>query len=121
MLNPASGRDRDGRLYLLPRIVAAGNESRVGLGEVVIERGEPVGIRREGVVLEPDAGWERSTMHAGVEDPRITWMPSLGVHLMTYVAYGPLGPQTRPGRVREPTQLGATGTLALRVRPGAER
>jgi predicted GH43/DUF377 family glycosyl hydrolase len=93
VLNPASGRDRDGRLYLLPRIVAAGNKSRVGLGEVVIERGEPVGIRREGVVLEPDTGWEQSAVHGGVEDPRITWVPSLGVHLMTYVAYGPLGPR----------------------------
>ena len=28
-----------------------------------------------------------------MEDPRITWAPALGVHLMTYVAYGPLGPR----------------------------
>ena len=44
-------------------------------------------------MLEPDAGWERGTGHAGVEDPRVTWVPSLGLHLMTYVAYGPLGPK----------------------------
>ena len=32
--NPASGRTPDGRLHLLPRLVAAGNVSRVGLAEV---------------------------------------------------------------------------------------
>jgi len=93
VLNPASGRDTDGRLWLLPRLVAAGNVSRVGLAEVEIEDGVPVGVRRESVVLEPDAAWERGVGHGGVEDPRVTWMADLGLHLMTYVAYGPLGPK----------------------------
>ena len=93
VLNPASGRDADGRLWLLPRLVAAGNVSRVGLAEVEIEDGVPVGVRREAVVLEPDAAWERGADHGGVEDPRVTWMADLGLHLMTYVAYGPLGPR----------------------------
>lgn len=93
VLNPASGRDPDGVLYLLPRLVAAGNESRVGLARVLVEDGVPVGVDREGVVLAPDAAWERGRNHAGVEDPRITWVPALGRHLMTYVAYGPLGPR----------------------------
>jgi len=31
VLNPGSGRTPDGELYLLPRLVAAGNVSRVGL------------------------------------------------------------------------------------------
>ena len=53
----------------------------------------PVGVRREGVVLSPDEGWERGHDHGGVEDPRITWIPSLGLHVMTYVAFGPLGPR----------------------------
>ena len=51
VLNPGSGRDPAGRLYLLPRIVAAGNVSRVGLARVVITDGVPVGVEREGVVL----------------------------------------------------------------------
>ena len=34
VLNPGSGRDPAGQLYLLPRIVAAGNVSRVGLARV---------------------------------------------------------------------------------------
>jgi predicted GH43/DUF377 family glycosyl hydrolase len=93
VLNPASGRAPDGELYLLPRLVSAGNVSRVGLARVVVADGVPVGVEREGVVLSPDAGWEHGIDHGGVEDPRTTWIPTLGVHVMTYVAYGPLGPR----------------------------
>jgi predicted GH43/DUF377 family glycosyl hydrolase len=93
VLNPASGRTRDGRLWLLPRLVAPGNVSRVGLAEVIVDGGVPVGVRRDSVVLSPDAAWERAIGHGGVEDPRTTWMPTLGLHVMTYVAFGPLGPK----------------------------
>ena len=93
VLNPGTGRGPDGKLYLLPRLVAAGNVSRIGLAGVRITDGVPVGVERAGVVLAPDAGWERARNHGGVEDPPITWMPALGLHLMTYVAYGPLGPR----------------------------
>lgn len=93
VLNPASGRSPDGKLWLLPRMVAAGNVSRVGIAEILVRSGRPAGVRREGVVLAPDAGWERSHDHAGVEDPRTTWIASLGVHVMSYVAFGPLGPR----------------------------
>jgi predicted GH43/DUF377 family glycosyl hydrolase len=93
VLNPASGRTPDGRLHLLPRLVAAGNVSRVGLAEVELRDGVPVGVHRRGVVLAPDESWERGLKNAGVEDPRTTWLPGLGRHLMTYVAYGPLGPR----------------------------
>ena len=88
------GAGPDGEVYLLPRLVAAGNVSRIGLARVVVEDGVPVGVEREGVVLEPDRSWERGVGNAGVEDPRITWMADLGLHVMTYVAYGPLGPRT---------------------------
>ncbi|MFD5275931.1 glycosidase [Pseudarthrobacter sp. NPDC058362] len=94
VLNPASGRGPDGELYLLPRLVAKGNVSRVGLAKVTInDDGVPSGVVREDVVLAPDEGWERGMNNAGTEDPRTTWVPSLGKHLMTYVAYGPLGPR----------------------------
>jgi len=93
VLNPASGRTPDGRLHLLPRIVAAGNVSRVGLVEVELsDAGVPVGVDRRGVVLEPDEDWERGALGSGVEDPRTTWMRDLGVHVMSYVAFGPSGP-----------------------------
>lgn len=93
VLNPASGRTPDGRLHLLPRLVAAGNVSRVGLAELIVRDGAPAGVHRRGVVLAPDEGWERGAGHAGVEDPRVTFVERLGIHLMTYVAYGPLGPR----------------------------
>jgi len=94
VLNPGSGRGPDGTLYLLPRLVATGNVSRVGLARVITEGGVPVGVEREGVVLEPDRGWERGASNAGVEDPRVTFIPRLGLYVLTYVAYGPLGPRT---------------------------
>jgi predicted GH43/DUF377 family glycosyl hydrolase len=50
-------------------------------------------VHREGVVLAPDEGWERGKNNAGVEDPRVTFIPALGLHVMVYVAYGPLGPK----------------------------
>ncbi len=93
VLNPAAGW-ADGQLYLLPRMVSAGNVSRVGLARVEIADGRPVGVTRLGVVLEPDMTWERGPFNSGVEDPRITWLPLLGLHVMTYVAYGPVGPRT---------------------------
>ena len=93
VLNPGTGRDSEGRLYLLPRLVAAGNVSKVGLASVVVVNGVPVGVEREGVALSPDCGWEKAKTHAGVEDPRITWIEALGTNVMTYVAYGPLGPR----------------------------
>jgi len=93
VLNPGSGRTPDGELYLLPRLVAAGNVSRVGLARVVLTDGVPVGVEREGVVLAPDARWERGAASAGTEDPRVTWIEALSLHVMSYVAYGPMGPR----------------------------
>ena len=72
VLNPGSGRGPDGELYLLPRMVAEGNVSRIGLARVIVENGMPVGVERQGVVLAPDRGWERGVGNAGVEDPRVT-------------------------------------------------
>lgn len=94
VLNPASARGPDGELYLLPRMVAEGNVSRIGIVRVVVENGVPVGVEREGIVLAPDRGWERGVGNAGVEDPRITWIERLACYVMTYVAFGPLGPRT---------------------------
>jgi len=93
VLNPATARGEDGELYIYPRLVADGNVSRVGLGRVVTTDGVPTGVERLGVVLEADRGWEHGTEHGGVEDPRITTIPALGLHVMTYVAFGPLGPR----------------------------
>jgi predicted GH43/DUF377 family glycosyl hydrolase len=89
VLNPAAARGPEGDLYLFPRLVAAGNYSRIGRARVRFESGQPVGVERLGVALEPEAPWEAK----GVEDPRITPIPSLGLHGIAYTAYGPAGPR----------------------------
>lgn len=94
VLNPGTARGPDGVLYLFPRLVAAGNVSRIGRARVEVVNGVPRSVSRLGLVLEPDRSWEHGVDHAGVEDPRVTRIESIGLHVMTYVAYGPLGPRT---------------------------
>ena len=95
VLNPASARGRDGKRYLLPRLVAENNYSRVGLCELLLDDdGDPAGVRRLGTVLEPEEPWERNARTGGVEDPRVTFIPALDVYVMTYAAYGPIGART---------------------------
>ena len=117
VLNPACGRTPDGRLHLLARVVAAGNVSRVMLAEVVVDGGVPVGVERRGIVLAPDLPWERGTNHGGVEDPRVTYIDRLGLHVMTYVAFGPLGPRVALA-VSRPDVVGTTRPGALRLQAG---
>jgi len=93
VLNPATAWGSDGELRLFPRLVGRGNYSRIGRARVVIADGVPIGVEREGLALEPDRAWERGVRFGGVEDPRITWIPSLQRHVMTYVALGPFGPR----------------------------
>lgn len=93
VLNPACAQGRDGELLLFPRVVARGNRSRITRARVVVADGVPVGVERGGLVLEAERGWEHGVEHGGVEDPRITWVEALGSWVMTYVAFGPLGPR----------------------------
>jgi predicted GH43/DUF377 family glycosyl hydrolase len=93
VLNPACCRSRDGALYLYPRVVGAGNWSRVGIARVTFAGTEPIGVERMGYVLEPKDGFERNERTAGVEDPRIVYVAVLDQYVMTYVAYGPRGPR----------------------------
>jgi predicted GH43/DUF377 family glycosyl hydrolase len=89
VLNPASARGRDGELYLFPRLVAQGNYSRIGRARVVFADGRPTGVERLGLALEPEESWESK----GVEDARVTFLAALGHWVMTYTAYGPVGPR----------------------------
>ncbi len=95
VLNPAAVRGPNGGLYLFPRLVARGNVSRIGIAHVQFnEAGDPIGVERLGIALEPEADYE-CVPHGGggCEDPRITFMERLRCYVMTYTALSPLGPR----------------------------
>ena len=95
VLNPATARGLDGQLYLFPRLVARGNYSRIGIARVLFnESGDPFGVERLGIALEPEADYERrSDGSGGCEDPRITFVEPLQRYVMTYTAHSTIGPR----------------------------
>ncbi len=95
VLNPASARAPDGQLYLFPRLVAKGNYSRIGIARVrFTDTGEPVGVERLGIALEPETDYERSADGSGgCEDPRITFVEPIRKYVMTYTALSARGPR----------------------------
>src|ERR1039458_5607607 len=95
VLNPAAARGPDGELYLFPRLVARGNYSRIGIARVRFnEAGDPAGVERLGIALEPEADYERRPDGSGgCEDPRITFRSPLKRYIMTYTAFSPRGPR----------------------------
>jgi predicted GH43/DUF377 family glycosyl hydrolase len=95
VLNPAAVRGRDGELYLFPRLVARGNYSRIGIARVKFNQdGDPVGVERLGIALEPETDYElRPDGSGGCEDPRVTFIEPLKRYLMTYTAWSPRGPR----------------------------
>ena len=98
VLNPAIARDPDGHLYLLPRLVAAGSYSRIGLARVTCAPcGTPTGVQRLGVVLTPQAPYELNTRSGGgVEDPHVTYLAARGWYVMLYTAWGPAARASPP-------------------------
>jgi predicted GH43/DUF377 family glycosyl hydrolase len=94
VLNPAVVRGPDDQLYLFPRIVGAGNFSRIGIMRVLFDHdGEPTGVERLGVALEPEMPYELRPDGGGCEDPRITYVAPLKHYVMTYTAFSPVGPR----------------------------
>jgi predicted GH43/DUF377 family glycosyl hydrolase len=94
VLNPASVRGSDGHLYLFPRLVARGNYSSIGIARVLFDAaGNPVGVERLGVALEPEAAYELRTDGGGCEDPRVTFFEALRMYVMTYTAFSDQGPR----------------------------
>src|SRR6202050_509585 len=93
VLNPAAARGPDGELYLFPRMVARGNYSRIGIARVLFsEAGDPTGVERLGVALEPEADYERrADGGGGCEDPRISFVEPLQRYVMTYTALSSMG------------------------------
>jgi predicted GH43/DUF377 family glycosyl hydrolase len=95
VLNPAAARGPDGELYLFPRLVARGNYSRIGIARVRFnDVGDPIGVVRLGIALEPEADYERRPGGGGgCEDPRITFVEPLQRYIMTYTAFSTRGPR----------------------------
>ena len=95
VLNPAAARGPDGKLYLFPRLVAKGKYSRIGIARVRFnEAGDPMGVERLGIALEPEADYERRPDGSGgCEDARVTYVEPLQRYLMSYTAFSPQGPR----------------------------
>jgi predicted GH43/DUF377 family glycosyl hydrolase len=94
VLNPAAARGPDGELYLFPRLVAQGNYSRIGIARVRFNKaGDPVGVERIGIALEPEEDYELRPDGGGCEDPRITFFEPFQHYIMTYTAFSPQGPR----------------------------
>jgi predicted GH43/DUF377 family glycosyl hydrolase len=95
VLNPAAVRGPDGKLYLFPRLVAKGNYSRIGIARVLFnDDGDPSGVERLGIALEPEADYElRSDGSGGCEDARVTYVEPVQHYVMTYTALSPNGPR----------------------------
>src|SRR6202789_2921361 len=94
VLNPAAARGPDGELYLFPRLVAKGNYSRIGIARVRFnEAGDPMGVERLGIALEPEADYELRPGGGGCEDPRVTFVEPIQRYLMTYTAWSSHGPR----------------------------
>ncbi len=94
VLNPAAMRGPDGELYLFPRLTAKGNYSRIGIARVKFNaQGDPAGVERLGIALEPEADYEKRPDGGGCEDPRITFVEPLQRYIMTYTAFSDRGPR----------------------------
>ncbi|TWU30497.1 Beta-1,4-mannooligosaccharide phosphorylase [Bythopirellula polymerisocia] len=95
VLNPAAARGPDGELYLFPRLVGKNNFSRIGIARVQFnDVGDPCGIERLGIALEPEADYElRANGLGGCEDARVTFVERFGSYVMTYTALSRAGPR----------------------------
>lgn len=68
---------------------------RIGIARVRFdEAGEPSGVERLGIALEPEADYERRPNGGGgCEDPRVTFVEPLQRYVMSYTAYSASGPR----------------------------
>jgi predicted GH43/DUF377 family glycosyl hydrolase len=121
VLNPAAVRGPDNQLYLFPRLVAQGNYSRIGIARVRFnEDGNPTGIERLGIALEPEAEYERRPNGGGCEDPRITFVEPLQRYVMTYTALSPDGPRIALALSQDLFRWNRIGLATFRPYEGVE-
>src|ERR1700689_820687 len=122
VLNPAAARGPDGELYLFPRLVARGNYSRIGIARVRFNKaGDPAGVERLGIALEPEADYERRPDGGGgCEDPRITFVEPLIRYMMTYAAFSPDCPRIAIAESGDLFHWTRLGLSAFALWPGIE-
>ena len=121
VLNPATVRGPDGELYLFPRLVAQGNYSRIGIARVRFNKaGDPVGVERIGIALEPEADYELRPDGGGCEDPRITFFEPFQHYIMTYTAFSPQGPRIALARSNDLLHWQRLGLAAFSPYNGVE-
>jgi predicted GH43/DUF377 family glycosyl hydrolase len=117
VLNPAA-HGPDGKLYLFPRLVAKGNYSRIGIARVRFNgAGNPAGVERLGIALEPEADYERRPDGSGgCEDPRVTYVEPLHRYIMSYTAFSAQG---SPLPNRKTSFTGSVSALQVTLIGGA--
>ncbi len=117
VLNPAATRGPDGELYLFPRLVAKNNYSRIGIAKVKFNSaGDPVGVERLGIALEPEAEYEkRSDGGGGCEDARVSYVEPLQEYIMTYTAFGSGGARIALARSKDLFKWERLGLVRYRV------
>jgi predicted GH43/DUF377 family glycosyl hydrolase len=76
-------------------MVAPGNISRIGSFCTIEHADGSLRVEPRGYALEPQAPYElRDAVGGyGCEDPRVTFVPVLDRYVMSYVAFGPRGPE----------------------------
>jgi predicted GH43/DUF377 family glycosyl hydrolase len=95
VLNPAAVRGLTDISTCFHGSWLKGNFSRIGIARVKFNQaGDPCGVERLGIALEPEADYER-TSHGGggCEDPRVTFVEPLQRYVMTYAALSSIGPR----------------------------
>ncbi|MGV8877755.1 MAG: glycosidase [Sphingobacteriaceae bacterium] len=117
VLNPAATRGPDGELYLFPRLVAKNNYSRIGIARVRFNpEGEPVGVERLGIALEPETDYEkRPNGGGGCEDARVIYVEPLQHYIMTYTAFGSQGPRIAVARSKDLFKWERLGLVKYKV------
>jgi len=122
VLNPAGVTGPDGRYYLFPRLVAAGNYSRVGVARVRHDaHGNPVGVERLGIALEPETPYELVRPGVGgCEDARVTYLPCLDRYVMAYTALGRRGPHVALASSRDLRSWTRHGLIDIAAEDGTD-
>jgi predicted GH43/DUF377 family glycosyl hydrolase len=116
VLNPACARLRDGSLQIYPRMVAADNISRIGSFAARELDGGSLDLEPCGFALEPSAPYELRAEPGGYgcEDPRVTFVPVLDRYVMSYVAFGPRGPEVAVAVSHDGLEWNRLGLLKFR-------